>query len=473
MNRTVARCIADGDGQCRQSLPYLPILRFVHSLSGKVKIMRMLTVGRLCFLGAVGLAASVLSLSGCPANERVTKPAATEAHGGPAAKAPAGPVAKQEKKEEPPPSSPAKKESAEEQVTEVIEQAAKKPRDLGPPLVDNPENLKRLHPEQPVWIDMKNRQVVLQGEVCSAGYPLEFFATYPNRSYESVLSVNVQPSVVHAGLLAVGAKPGHPVRFQPEFTPPKGTEVAIEVRWKDAQGKVQSSPAQKWIRNIKTKKALDTNWVFAGSMFVMDQEGTRSYAADSGELICVLNLQSAMLDLPVRSDSAMESRVFEAFTERLPPQNTPTTVIFKPVLALQPPPQLPPAAPPATKTAAAPPSPQQAEKQAAAVVSAWLALVDAGQYSQAWEKAAGPLKAAKTRKEFIKALGTARKPLGAATARQLESQQFATTSPGAPSGQYFDLQYKTSFAKRKAAVETITAMLDKDKKWRVSAYHVK
>jgi hypothetical protein len=435
--------------------------------------MRMLTAGRLCFLGVVALAASAIALSGCPTNEPAVKPAPPETRAGLPTKTPAGSAAKQEKKNQERPSShaPAKKELPEEQVSEAIEQAAKKPRDLGPPLVDNPDDLKRLDPEQPVWIDRKNRQVVLQGEVCSAGYPLEFFATYPNRSYESVLSVNVLPRNVHAALNLVGAKEGHPVKFQPEYSPPAGTEVAIEVRWKDAKGKVQSSPAQQWIRNIKTKKALDTNWVFAGSMFVTDQEGNQSYAADSGELICVLNLQGAMLDLPVRSDSAMESRIYEAFAEHLPPQGTPTTVILKPVLTLQPPP-LAPQAPGKTADAASP-AQQQAEKQAVAAAAAWLALVDAGQYSQAWEKAAGPLKTMKNRKEFIKALGIARKPLGAAKSRQIESQQFAATSPGTPAGQHFDLQYKTSFAKRMSAVETVTAMLDKDKKWRVSAYHVK
>ena len=57
-----------------------------------------------------------------------------------------------------------------------------------------------------------------------------------------------------------------------KFLAPSGTEVAIEVRWKDAQGKIQSSPAQDWVRNVATKKALDTNWVFAGSRFVTDEE---------------------------------------------------------------------------------------------------------------------------------------------------------------------------------------------------------
>ena len=56
-----------------------------------------------------------------------------------------------------------------------------KPRDLGPPLVDNPENLTKLHPDYPVWIDKENKQVILIGSVCRADYPLEFFATYPDQ----------------------------------------------------------------------------------------------------------------------------------------------------------------------------------------------------------------------------------------------------------------------------------------------------
>ena len=213
----------------------------------------------------------------------------------------------------------AKPESPEKDLSQELEEVAEKPRDLGQPLVDDPSKLVRLDPKQPVWIDKQNKQVVLLGEVCKAGYPLEFLATYSNRSYEAVMSVNVTPSIVHAGLLAIGAEPGHPARFEPEFVAPTGTEIAIEVRWKDPEGKIQSAPAQHWIRNIKTKKELDSNWVFAGSLFVTDEAtGKKYYQADSGELICVLSLPTAMLDLPIRSYGAIEARSFEAFEEHLP-----------------------------------------------------------------------------------------------------------------------------------------------------------
>ena len=207
------------------------------------------------------------------------------------------------------------------------------PANLGEPLVDAPEGLKRLDPASPVWIDKQRKIVVLLGSTCKAGYPLEFFATYPDRSYESVVSIYSRPSLVHAGLLALGAKPGKPVQWDPNFVPPSGTEVAIDVAWKDARGRRQTARAQEWIRDIKTKKPLAVNWVFAGSVFWEDKTtGSKSYLADRGDFITVLNLPTALLDVPLQSASALESRMFEGFVERIPPPGTPVTLILKPKL---------------------------------------------------------------------------------------------------------------------------------------------
>jgi hypothetical protein len=352
-----------------------------------------------------------------------------------------------------------------------LEQVAEKPRDLGKPLVDDPAALVRLDPKQPIWLDKKNKHVVMLGEVCKAGYPLEFLGTYSNRSYEAVMSINVTPSIAHTALLATGAEPGHPAKFDPEFVPPTGTEVAIEVRWKDAAGKRQSAPAQHWIRNIKTKKQLDCNWVFAGSLFVVDEEtGKKYYTADSGELICVLNLPTAMLDLPIRSYGAIEARSFEAFEEHLPPPGTPTTVLLKPILKGKPAgaPKPVAAEPPAANV----PHPDE-EQKAVAAAEPWLALVDQGQYARSWETAAEQLKNTVERRDFVRALNGSRKPRGETKSRQLESKRYTTKIRGMPNGKYVVLQYKTTFAKPSEAVETVVPMLDKDNKWRVADYYVK
>ena len=57
--------------------------------------------------------------------------------------------------------------------------------------------------------------------------------------------------------------------------------------------------------------------------------------------------------------------------------------------------------------------------------------------------------------------------------RQLEFQAVRHDLARRPDGQYVVMQYKTSFANKKSAIETVTAMLEKDKKWRVSGYFIK
>jgi hypothetical protein len=441
---------------------------------------------RLGVLVAAGVFISAVGFSGCtPKQESAKSPAKRDGEKQSAA-CPQPVRGLSQRDSQRPAAAPAavkRSEPSEEQSTEWREEP-QKPRDLGPPLVDEPERLvkdpdntlRRLSPTQPIWVDLKNKCVVLQGEVCQVGYPLEFFATYSNRAYESVVAVNVTPSTVHAGLLSVGAEPGHPAQFQPKFVPPAGTEIAIEVRWKDAEGKVRSAPAQHWIRDIKTKKELDCNWVFAGSQFRTDEEtGKEYYLADSGELICVLSLSGAMLDLPRLGYGALESRTFEAFAEHMPPKGTPTTLLLKPVLASKPGPT-PVAVPdkPNDKPTAAADEKHAAEVQKAVeTAEPWLAQVDRGEYSAAWTDMASRLKAAKDRRDSIKLIGAARKPLGKFESRRLESKRFALNPPNMPNGRYVVLEYATAFANRKASAETVTLMLDKDKKWRVVEYYIR
>ncbi|MGQ9564636.1 MAG: YdjY domain-containing protein [Thermogutta sp.] len=204
---------------------------------------------------------------------------------------------------------------------------------LGPPLVDNPERLQRLHPEFPIWLDAEARALVMVGRVCQREAPLELFACLKNfKEHESVVSINTRAYIVHAGLLALGLEPGHPVQFYPEYRPATGPEVDIFVVWKDADGKIQRRPAQDWVRDVNTKQAMSSSWIFTGSQIAKDEDtGEQYYYADStGELICVSNFPSAVLDLPIRSTDSNESLLFEAFTENIPPLGTPVTVILTP-----------------------------------------------------------------------------------------------------------------------------------------------
>jgi hypothetical protein len=208
---------------------------------------------------------------------------------------------------------------------------------LGPPLVDEPDSLKRLDPVKPIWIDQKNKQVVMVGQVCQRNAPLEMFACLKNtKEHEAIVTVDVEAFKAHAGLLAVGAEVGRPVKWNPEYVPATGTEIEVSVVWKDEQGERRTARAQDWILDIETETAMTHPWVFAGSGFWEDERtGEKHYMAESGDFICVSNFPTAMLDLPIESSQANDALMFRAFTERIPPLGTPVTLVLRPKLAVK------------------------------------------------------------------------------------------------------------------------------------------
>lgn len=115
----------------------------------------------------------------------------------------------------------------------------------------------------------------------------------------------------------------------------------------------------------------------------------------------------------------------------------------------------------------------QAETAAVASAEAWLSLVDGGKYAESWEETAQLFKGAVSKEEWIQMIQAARKPFGKSISRRLKSKQYQTALPGAPDGQYVVIQFEASFENKKSAIETITPMLDKDGKWRVSGYFMK
>ena len=113
------------------------------------------------------------------------------------------------------------------------------------------------------------------------------------------------------------------------------------------------------------------------------------------------------------------------------------------------------------------------EQKAVAGADAWLALMDAGEYGKAWEEAAEYLKRAVTREQWERSNNAFRKPLGKVVERKLRSIKLESSLPGAPDGEYVVIRYDTVFENKKKAVETVTPMLEKDGKWKVSGHFIK
>ena len=118
-------------------------------------------------------------------------------------------------------------------------------------------------------------------------------------------------------------------------------------------------------------------------------------------------------------------------------------------------------------------NPSEKEKLAVAATEKWLGIVDAGKYGESWKEAAELFRNAIKQDQWEQAVQTVRKPLGKLVSRKVKSTSYEISLPGAPDGEYVVIEFETSFENKKAAIETVTPMMDKDGKWRVSGYFIK
>lgn len=206
-----------------------------------------------------------------------------------------------------------------------------------PPKIPAPEGAKALPKPDVVWVDTKQKIVYVDGYVSLRKGMLEMLACpVGTKEHESVVAVFSRAQTLHAALLAIGAIPGHPVSFRPKFRPAEGTEIDVEIRWQDKDGKWQSVRGQEWVKDTRTQKPMDQPWVFAGSGFWKNEEtGKEFYKAEAGDLICVSNFSTAMLDIPIESSQVNDGLLFEANTEKIPRLGMPVRVVLKPVLKKQ------------------------------------------------------------------------------------------------------------------------------------------
>ena len=112
-------------------------------------------------------------------------------------------------------------------------------------------------------------------------------------------------------------------------------------------------------------------------------------------------------------------------------------------------------------------------KAAQTSVETWLSLIDNQNYQASWDTAATLFRNAITQEKWQSAAQTARAPLGRLKSRTLKSATSTTTLPGAPDGEYVVFQFNASFDQKAAAVETVTAIREKDGTWHVGGYFIK
>lgn len=121
-----------------------------------------------------------------------------------------------------------------------------------------------------------------------------------------------------------------------------------------------------------------------------------------------------------------------------------------------------------------PPAPTDDEADIAAArptADAWLELIDAGRYREAWDLGSSYFKRVVTADELVRAMETERAPFGSVDSRALRNAIRTDSLPGAPDAPYVVFTFQTVFADGATAVETITTEREGDA-WLIAGHRL-
>jgi hypothetical protein len=196
-----------------------------------------------------------------------------------------------------------------------------------------------------VVVDRERNEVRVAARVaCNVGFLEQLVCLQGTREHESLLSIAVPPSSVHAGLLALGLEPGHPGRWRSDTDgslvtqPPAGPEVEAFVR--QIRGNLIREAALRSWTEADDGSSLASPLVFAGSEIRPNPPSLarirgpgEHYVADfSGSVIGLATFGDEMIAVgtvhPHRDDVA--APVYRCRTGAMPAPGTAVTLIIRP-----------------------------------------------------------------------------------------------------------------------------------------------
>ena len=177
------------------------------------------------------------------------------------------------------------------------------------------DSLKPLNKAGTVLLDSKGKRLLLKSEVVLREGLLELLVCLKgSKEHESILSVDSQAQIVHAGLLALGAKTGSPVRWQPEFQAATGQPIDIFFTWTDEDGKLHRDAAQSWVRHA-TRRYFVEKFDPAPTGFKLPADTDLKWDERNRELLWYGHMSEAQRDevLKISKDARFQKAIQSFF----------------------------------------------------------------------------------------------------------------------------------------------------------------
>jgi hypothetical protein len=173
-----------------------------------------------------------------------------------------------------------------ESGTEVAPKSAKSKPAAVADKPDADSKLQPLNKQGTVLLDLEGKRLLLKSHVCLRKGSLELLCCLKqSKEHEAILSIDTKAYVVHTGLLAIGAEPGSPVQFEPEYKPASGQKIDVFVNWTDAKGKPHRVAAQEWIRYVTLRFYAEKLPQLPDGVELAEKLDEMRYDPKEGELI--------------------------------------------------------------------------------------------------------------------------------------------------------------------------------------------
>lgn len=205
-------------------------------------------------------------------------------------------------------------------ATHHVTLAADNPGSAAKQNSDANSDFQPLNKEKTVLLDVKGKRLLLQSEVVLREGLLEMLVCLKQtKEHESVLAVSTKAQIVHAGLLALGAQPGSPVRWEPEYRPAKGQQIDIFLTWTDEQGKLHRDRAQSWVRHV-TRRYFVEKVEGLPATFAPPDDGGLKWDKKHDELLWFGQMSEAQRDevLKLSNLAAFQTAINRIFKQSQP-----------------------------------------------------------------------------------------------------------------------------------------------------------
>jgi hypothetical protein len=193
-----------------------------------------------------------------------------------------------------------------------------------------------------IGIDPVARVVDVNAEVCLDEGALELIAcTKDTKEHESIVVLRALPSHVHAALLLLGARNGHPAMRRPldeemtrwEDLPPQGDPIDVSFVVTREDGTKQERPLSDFLMRSeeegapsegnKQKEKFPNTFLFAGSHLGDAAETPRKYLAEiSGNVISISTFGDELLCLPEVHGHENQALAWQINPEHLPKKHS-------------------------------------------------------------------------------------------------------------------------------------------------------